>query len=68
MWLFLTSRIRQWLLLAFVVPLATALVRVLRRRLEARRGPTRLTRLLSSIEGLGASRSRRRGRRRGRKG
>jgi len=70
MWLFLTTRFRQWLILAFVVPVVTALVRVLRRRLEARRGSTRLTRLLTQLEGLGTKRAKGRGRRgrRGRRG
>jgi hypothetical protein len=61
MWLFLTSRLRQWAIFAVVVPLATTLVHVIRTRLEARSGPTRLTKALGTIEGLGQSRRRRRG-------
>jgi len=64
MWLFLTSRLRQWAIFAIVVPLVTTLVHAIRVRLEARSGPTRLTKVLRTIEGFG-----RRGRgRRGRKG
>jgi hypothetical protein len=36
-------------------------VHVIRTRLEARSGPTRLTKALGTIEGLGQSRRRRRG-------
>ena len=63
MWLFLTNRLRQWVILAVLVPVVTTLVHVLRTRLEARRGPTRFTRLLGQVENLGQKQSRR-GRRR----
>jgi hypothetical protein len=53
MWLFLTARLRQWVILAIVIPLATALVRRIRRRLEARSGPTKVTKVLGAVEGLG---------------
>jgi len=63
MWLFLTARIRQWVIFAIAVPLATTVVHLLRKKLEARSGPTRLTRALTTVENLGRSRSRRRRRR-----
>ena len=53
MWLFFTARIRQWLILAVALPLATLVVRGVRRAIEKRSGSTRLTRILSSVEGLG---------------
>ena len=61
MWLFLTARLRQWAIFAVLVPLVTTLVHLVRTRLEARRGPTRLTKVLATIEGFGQSRRRRRG-------
>ena len=66
MWLFLSNRLRQWAIFAVVVPVVTTLVHLVRKRLEARSGPNRLTKVLKTIEGFGQSR-RRRGRR-GRKG
>ena len=64
MWPFLTSRLRQWAIFAIVVPLVTTLVHAIRVRLEARSGPTRLTKVLRTIEGFGHGRGRgRRGRR-----
>lgn len=64
MWVFFTSRLRQWLILAVAVPLATVLVRTIRRRIEKRTGETRLTRGLGQVENLGrkARRKERRGR------
>jgi hypothetical protein len=59
MWLFLTARLRQWVILAVLVPLVTTLVHVIRTRLEARSGSTRLTRLLTKLEGEGRRRGRR---------
>lgn len=53
MWVFFTSRLRQWLILAVAVPLATVLVRTIRRRIEKRTGETRLTRGLGQVENLG---------------
>ena len=63
MWVFFTSRLRQWLILAVAVPLATVLVRTIRRRIEKRTGETRLTRGLGQVENLGR-RARRKERRR----
>jgi hypothetical protein len=62
MWLFLTSRLRRWAIFAVLVPLVTTLVRTIRVRLEARSGPTRLTKVLRTIEGFGPRRRGRRGR------
>ena len=53
MWVFFTSRLRQWLILAIAVPLATVLVRTIRRSIEKRTGQTRLTRGLGQVENLG---------------
>ena len=64
MWVFFTSRLRQWLILAVAVPLATVLVRTIRRRIEKRTGETRLTRGLGHVEELGRK-TRRKERRRG---
>ena len=62
MWLFLTARLRQWAIFAIVVPLVTTVVHLVRKRLEARSGPTRLTKVLGTVESVGQSRSRRRNR------
>lgn len=59
MWVFISSRLRQWLVLAVVVPLATTVVHVVREALERRSGQTRVTRSLAQLEGLGQRRRRR---------
>jgi hypothetical protein len=59
MWVFLTARLRQWVILAVLVPLVSTLVHLLRTRLEARSGSTRFTRALASLENLGRRNSRR---------
>ena len=46
MWLFLTRRLRMWLILGVVVPLATGLVRRIGARLERRNGPSTVSRAL----------------------
>ncbi len=53
MWLFLTSRLRTWLLLTVVVPLATGLLRRAGRILERRTGSTSVTRALYKAGDLG---------------
>lgn len=53
MWVFLTARLRQWLLMAVVLPLVLRLVGMLRRSLEQRSGRSRLTRALGRVESLG---------------
>ncbi|MGY1633156.1 hypothetical protein ACI784_15765 [Geodermatophilus sp. SYSU D01186] len=53
MWLFLTRRLRTWLLLTVVVPLTTGLLRRIGRSLERRTGPTPLTRGLLRAGDLG---------------
>jgi hypothetical protein len=58
MWMFLTSRIRTWLVLAVLVPMITVAIRTLRRRLEARSGATPAVRALTRLERL-AERARR---------
>jgi hypothetical protein len=53
MWLFLTSRLRTWLLLTVVVPLATGLLRRVGQVLERRTGSTPVTRALYKAGDLG---------------
>ena len=53
MWLFITARLRQWLILAVVVPLASMVVHVIRTAIEKRTGQTRLTRALTTVEEIG---------------
>lgn len=56
MWVFLTARFRQWLLMAVVLPVVLKIVGMVRRSLEARSGRTRLTRALGKVETLGRRR------------
>jgi hypothetical protein len=56
MWLFLTSRLRQWLLFAVAVPVLLFAVRRIRQALEKRSGPTRLTGALRRVEDVGRRR------------
>lgn len=59
MWLFLTSRLRQWIVLAIAVPVLTFVVRKIRRSLEARAGgSTKVTRGLGKLEELGRRKKR----------
>jgi hypothetical protein len=53
MWLLLTRRLRMWLLLTLVVPLATGLLRRLGRGLERRTGPSKASRALLQAGDLG---------------
>jgi hypothetical protein len=53
MWVFLSRRIRQFVLLTVVLPLAVAGIRNLRQRLERRGGPSRTTRVLGRFENIG---------------
>jgi hypothetical protein len=53
MWVFFTARLRQWLLMAVVLPLAMRLVGLVRRALERKSGRTRFTRALTKVETLG---------------
>jgi hypothetical protein len=46
MWLFLTRRLRMWLILTVLVPLGTSLLRRVGRGLERRNGPSRVSRAL----------------------
>ena len=67
MWLFLTRRLRMWLILTVVVPLTTGLLRRIGRTLERRRGPSAVSRSLLKAGELGdrARATLRGGRRRG---
>ena len=53
MWLFLTRRLRMWLILSVVVPLTSGVLRKVGRRLERRNGPSRLSRSLLKAGELG---------------
>lgn len=58
MWVFITARLRQWVIVALVLPLVTSIVHLVRGRLEARSGPTKLTKALGAVEGFGQRRRR----------
>jgi hypothetical protein len=63
MWLFLSRRLRTWLVVTLVLPLATGLLRRIGEALERRNGPTRLSSGLLRTGQLGdRARSRLRGR------
>jgi hypothetical protein len=53
MWLFLTRRLRVWLIVTVLVPLATGVLRRVGRALERRSGPTRVSRALLQAGDLG---------------
>jgi hypothetical protein len=53
MWLFLTRRLRMWLILTVVVPLASGLLRRVGRTLERRTGPSTVSRALLKAGDLG---------------
>jgi hypothetical protein len=53
MWLFLTRRLRMWLILTVVVPLATGVLRRLGRALERRRGSSTVSNALLEAGDLG---------------
>jgi hypothetical protein len=53
MWLFFTRRLRMWLILTVVVPLASGLLRRIGLRLERRNGPSRASRTLLKAGDLG---------------
>jgi formate hydrogenlyase subunit 4 len=53
MWLFLTRRLRMWLVLTVVVPLASGLLRRLGHALERRNGPGTVSNALVKAGDLG---------------
>ncbi|MGY1848306.1 MULTISPECIES: hypothetical protein [unclassified Blastococcus] len=53
MWLFFTRRLRMWLILTILVPLATGVLRRLGHALERRRGPSSLSNGLLKAGDLG---------------
>ncbi|HKG49590.1 MAG TPA: hypothetical protein VKB14_04070 [Actinomycetales bacterium] len=61
MWVFLSTRLRRWLLFTAVLPLVGLLARSAADRVERRRGPSTLTRGLRHLGALDR-RARRRGR------
>ncbi len=52
MWLFLQRRLRMWLIMAVALPVFVATLGLVRRQLEARTGPSRVTRGLGKVEGF----------------
>ena len=58
MWVFISARLRSWLAFAVVVPIATTLVHLVRKRLESRSGRTALVVALTKIENIGVRVSR----------
>ena len=65
MWLFLTRRFRTWVLVTFLVPLATGLLRRVGETLQRRNGPSAVSDGLLRAGELGErARARLRGRRR----
>jgi hypothetical protein len=61
MWVFLSARLRRWLLVTAVLPIVGMVARSAADRVERRRGPSTLTRGLRGVGSLD-----RRGRRHGR--
>ena len=65
MWLFLTRRFRTWLLVTFLVPLASGVLRRMGQTLERRNGPSGVSTALLRAGELGdRARARMRGGRR----
>ena len=58
MWVFISARLRRWIIFAIAVPVITTVVHLIRQRVEARTGVTKLTRLLGLVERIGSRRSR----------
>jgi hypothetical protein len=53
MWLFLTKRLRTWLIVTLLLPVATGVLRRLGETLERRRGSTALSRSLLRAGAVG---------------
>ena len=53
MWMFISARLRSWLIFAVLMPVATTAIHLVRERLEARSGRTPLVSVLSKIENIG---------------
>ena len=53
MWLFISRRLRMWLILSVVVPLTTGLLRRIGARLERRNGSSKVSRALLKAGDLG---------------
>jgi hypothetical protein len=58
MWMFITARLRSWLIFAIVLPVVATAVHMVRARLEARSGRTRLVAALTMIENFGKRKAR----------
>lgn len=56
--MFITARLRSWLIFAIVLPIVTTAVHMVRERLEARSGRTRLVSALAMIENIGKRKAR----------
>ena len=63
MWLFLTRRLRMWLILTVLVPLGSGVLRRIGTALERRGGPSGISRALLKAGELGDRARTRRGRR-----
>ncbi len=59
MWAFVSARLRQWIVFAVALPLITTAVHLIRVKLEAQSGPTRVTRAMGVVERFGQRQSRR---------
>jgi hypothetical protein len=59
MWMFISARLRSWLIFAILLPIVATAVHMLRERLEARSGRTPLVTLLTKIENIGMRKVRR---------
>jgi transposase len=53
MWLFLTRRLRTWLIITLLLPVATGLLRRLGHALERRTGPTAVSNAILRVGALG---------------
>lgn len=58
MWVFISARLRQWLIFAIAVPVLTLLVRLVRQTIEKRSGQNAFTRALARVENLGRRKKR----------
>ena len=56
--MFITARLRSWLIFAIVLPVVATVVHMVRARLEARSGRTRLVADLTMIENVGKRKAR----------
>lgn len=53
MWAFVSARLRQWILLAVLVPIAISVIHLVRTELEKKQGQTPLVKGLKTVEEFG---------------